>query len=55
MRAAIDGQVLATDLADYLVKKGVPFREAHSAVGKAVRRAEALGLALPQLPWLNGN
>jgi argininosuccinate lyase len=50
MRAAIDGQVLATDLADSLVRKGVAFREAHSAVGKAVRRAETLGCPLPELP-----
>jgi len=35
MRAAIDDQMLATDLADYLVERGVPFREAHSAAGRA--------------------
>ncbi len=50
MRAAVDAQMLATDLADYLVERGVPFREAHRAVGQAVSRAEALGVALPQLP-----
>jgi len=50
MRAAVDAQMLATDLADYLVERGVPFREAHRAIGQAVSRAEALGVALPQLP-----
>ncbi len=39
MRAALDEGMLATDLADYLVGKGVPFREAHAIVGKAVRRS----------------
>jgi len=39
MRAATsDGFLLATDVADYLVTKGVPFREAHHIVGQAVRR-----------------
>ncbi len=35
----------ATDLADYLVKKGLPFRDAHEAVGHAVKAAEAEGRA----------
>jgi argininosuccinate lyase len=35
--AALKGYATATDLADYLVRKGVPFRDAHSVVGKAVR------------------
>ncbi len=39
MRAAIDPTMMATDLADYLVNKGVPFREAHAMAGKAVRAA----------------
>jgi len=39
MRAAIDSTMMATDLADYLVGKGIPFREAHAISGKAVRRA----------------
>lgn len=38
MRAAVDASLLATELADYLVKKGLPFREAHGIVGKIVRR-----------------
>jgi argininosuccinate lyase len=40
----------ATDLAEALVKEGVPFREAHEAVGKLVARAEALGADLSELP-----
>ena len=50
MESQIDWQMLATDLADYLVRKGVPFREAHHAVGSAVKAAEKQGLALPELP-----
>jgi argininosuccinate lyase len=49
-RSAINPQILATDLADYLVKRGVPFRQAHAAVGKAVRRSEELKVALTGLP-----
>jgi len=49
MRAALDASLLATDLADYLVRRGVPFREAHRLVGKAVKRAEARGIALAEL------
>jgi argininosuccinate lyase len=48
--ASADPQLLATDLADYLVLKGVPFRVAHHAVGAAVTRAEQLGVPLDQLP-----
>jgi argininosuccinate lyase len=44
------GFATATDLADYLVKKGMPFRDAHETVAQAVGRAEALGVDLPQLP-----
>lgn len=44
--AADDPNLLATDLAEYLVKKGMPFREAHEAVGKLVARAAAARLAL---------
>jgi argininosuccinate lyase len=40
MSAALDTSMLATELADYLVKKGVPFREAHHIVGQVVQRAE---------------
>lgn len=50
MRAAINSSILATDLADYLVAKGMPFRQAHQCVGQAVRQAEELQVALDQLP-----
>ncbi|MCE9639277.1 MAG: argininosuccinate lyase [Betaproteobacteria bacterium] len=52
--AALEGYATATDLADYLVKKGVPFREAHEAVAQAVRFAEGRGcdLAALKLPDL---
>lgn len=49
MRAAISAEMLATDLADYLVRKGVPFREAHAAAGRAVRRAAEQGTSLENL------
>ncbi len=50
MRAALDEAILATDLADYLVDRGVPFREAHRAIGTLVREAETRGAALSALP-----
>jgi len=50
MAAALDDTVLATDLADYLVHKGVPFRHSHQLVGRMVRRAEALDKSLKELP-----
>ena len=46
MTAALDDAMLATDLADYLVGKGVPFRLSHQLVGRAVKRAEELGVRL---------
>jgi argininosuccinate lyase len=49
-RAALQGHATATDLADYLVRRGVAFRDAHEAVARAVRRADERGCALPQLP-----
>ena len=48
--AALEGHATATDLADYLVRKGVPFRDAHEAVARAVRAAEAAGCDLAALP-----
>jgi argininosuccinate lyase len=48
--AAAEGFATATDLADYLVKKGLPFRDAHEAVALAVRHAEARGCDLADLP-----
>jgi len=50
MAAALDDAMLATDLADYLVRHGVPFRQSHELVGRTVRRAEALGVPLRKLP-----
>ena len=47
--AASDPALLATDLADYLVRKGLPFRQAHHAVGALVALAERLGKPLNQL------
>ncbi len=48
-RAASDPALLATDLADYLVQKGMPFRQAHHAVGAVVALAEKIGRPLNQL------
>jgi len=48
-RAAAKGYATATDLADYLVKKGVPFRDAHEAVAHAVKHAIQQGAALGDL------
>jgi len=50
MRAALGDELLATDLADALVRAGVPFRQSHHLVGQAVRRAEELGCALRDVP-----
>jgi argininosuccinate lyase len=47
--AAADPALLATDLAEYLVRRGVPFRQAHHAVGLAVAAAEKAGKRLNQL------
>jgi argininosuccinate lyase len=52
--AALQGFATATDLADYLVRKGIPFRDAHEVVGRAVARGVEKGcdlaeLALPEL------
>jgi argininosuccinate lyase len=48
--AAEDGFITATDLADYLVRKGLPFRKAHGLVGKAVLRATRLECGLGSMP-----
>jgi argininosuccinate lyase len=48
-KAAAEGFSTATDLADYLVKKGLPFRDAHEAVARAVRAAETKNCDLPDL------
>lgn len=47
--AALQGFSTATDLADYLVKKGLPFRDAHEAVALAVRECEQKGIDLADL------
>ncbi len=47
--AALQGYATATDLADYLVKKGLPFRDAHEAVALAVRHCVELGIDLSDL------
>jgi argininosuccinate lyase len=44
------GFLLATELADYLVRKGVPFREAHAAVGSIVGECDRRGISLADLP-----
>jgi len=48
-QAAFQGYATATDLADYLVKKGLPFRDAHEAVARAVRHAETRKCDLSEL------
>jgi argininosuccinate lyase len=50
--AASDPSLLATDIAEYLVKKGLPFREAHEVVGKLVARAAGKKIALNNVSLL---
>jgi argininosuccinate lyase len=50
-RAALKGYATATDLADYLVKKGLPFRDAHEVVAHAVRACVDRGIELTDLTW----
>ena len=49
-RAAADPLLLATDLADWLVRKGVPFRQAHHFVGEAVALAESRKISITEIP-----
>lgn len=49
MKEVMDAQLLATDLADYLVRRGVPFRTSHEVIGRLVRKAEVTGVALSDL------
>jgi argininosuccinate lyase len=49
MAAALDDAMLATELADYLVRKGIPFRQSHHLAGQAVRKAETTGVSLQAL------
>jgi argininosuccinate lyase len=50
VRSALTEDMLATDMADYLVEKGMPFREAHHVVGQVVRLASGRGIGLTQVP-----
>ena len=50
MAAAITPDMLSTDLADYLVGKGLPFREAHAVAGRVVRVADEKQVALDKVP-----
>lgn len=50
MKAALDSSLFATDIADYLVRKGVPFRKAHHLVARAVQQAERRRCSLQELP-----
>jgi argininosuccinate lyase len=50
MRAALSSNMMATDLADYLVEKGATFRDAHSAIGSLIRESEREGCELDALP-----
>ncbi|QIN78633.1 argininosuccinate lyase [Rubrobacter marinus] len=50
MANAAGGFALATELADFLAARGVPFREAHRAVGRLVRRCEEAGLPFEEVP-----
>src|SRR5215216_5808707 len=50
MAEAAGGFALATELADFLAAKGIPFREAHHAVGRLVRRCLELGVSLEDVP-----
>ncbi|HEU4564066.1 MAG TPA: argininosuccinate lyase [Gemmatimonadaceae bacterium] len=51
MREALSSGMMATDLADYLVRKGATFREAHGVIGGLVREAELRGCELHALPY----
>lgn len=49
MLAALDPFLLATDIADFLVRKGVPFRETHHISGRVVAKSEELGIPMDKL------
>jgi argininosuccinate lyase len=51
MSGALSSTMMATDLADYLVRKGATFREAHGAVGSLVRESETSGVEMHALPF----
>jgi argininosuccinate lyase len=50
MQSALHEEMLATDLADYLVKSGVPFRDAHHLVGQVVQHATEENIAMSEIP-----
>ncbi len=50
MQGALASTMMATDLADYLVRKGATFREAHGAVGRLVRESEDASVEMQDLP-----
>jgi argininosuccinate lyase len=50
LRCAIDSTMMATDLADYLVEKGVPFRESHAMAGKVVHVADDGKIRMEEMP-----
>jgi argininosuccinate lyase len=49
MKAALTADMLATDVADYLVMKGVPFRQTHHIAGAVVRKAEEKNVSIAEL------
>ena len=51
MQGAVSSAMMATDVADYLVARGVAFRDAHRAVGVLIRMADAQGVELHELPF----
>jgi len=51
MRRAVSSSMMATDLADYLVRRGATFREAHAAVGSLIRRMDTARCELDELPF----
>jgi argininosuccinate lyase len=52
LEAALEPALLATELADYLVVRGVPFREAHALVGRVLRRAGEMAISIDRLPFV---
>ena len=50
MEEAFDSSVFATDIADYLTRKGMPFRKAHEVAGSLVKQSQKEGIALSSLP-----
>jgi argininosuccinate lyase len=51
MKAALDPFMLATDVADYLVRKGVPFREIHHISGRCIAKSEETGIPMNELSF----